>query len=204
MWMSKTERSSGRHSVLLGSSRFSMLSVDNVCAFVFYPGNEGLTSDRLEFHWVLLSLHVFTFVFSWLTQPEGINPGQDLRNPCPFDLMIVWTLVRWTSEFYTWPFENRSWWLSTRTSETFATVSTPWKHSSSFWTSHVMEVLHNCNDAHSSLHRITYDDVSCLMKDTLQKSSNIFTWFFITSPPTPSPTIRPPETKIKTRLVCRV
>ncbi len=112
MWMSKTGHSSGRHSVLLDSSRFSMLSVDNVCTFAFSPGNKGLTSDRLECHWVLLPLHVFSFVFSGLTQPEGINPPQDLRKPSPFGLMIVWTLVRWASKLYTWPFENRTWWLS--------------------------------------------------------------------------------------------
>jgi hypothetical protein len=47
------------------------------------------------------------------------------------------------------------------------------------------------NVARSSLHRITFDDVSCFMEDTLQKSSNIFTWFFIVSSVTPSPTSRP-------------
>jgi hypothetical protein len=44
------------------------------------------------------------------------------------------------------------------------TVSTPWKHSSSFRTSHVMQSLDNCNAARSSLHHITYDVVSCFME----------------------------------------
>jgi hypothetical protein len=99
------------HSVLLGSSRFPMLSVDAVCAFAFSPGSEGLTSDRLELYGVLLSLRSFSFVSSGLTQPEGINPAKDLWKPSPFSLMIVWSLDRWVSKFYTWPCENRSWWL---------------------------------------------------------------------------------------------
>ncbi len=33
----------------------------------------------------------------------------------------------------------------------------------------IMEGLHNCNVTRSSLHRITFDDVSCFMEDTLQK-----------------------------------
>ncbi len=68
------------------------------------------------------------------------------------------------------------------------TVFTPWKHSSSsFRTSHVMEGLHNCNVARSSLHRITCDDVSCFMEDTPQKKNGSswspvfvsFDWIFV-------------------------
>jgi hypothetical protein len=80
------------HSVLLGSSRFPMLSVDVACAFAFSPGSEGLTSDRLELYGVLLPLRSFSFVSSGLTQPEGINPAKDLWKPSPFSLMIVWSL----------------------------------------------------------------------------------------------------------------
>jgi hypothetical protein len=50
--------------------------------------------------------------------------------------------------------------------------------------------LNNCNVV-SSVYRITCDNVSFFMEDTLQKSSNIFTWFFITSPVTSSSTICP-------------
>ncbi len=79
---------------------------------------------------------------------------------------------------------------STRTIETFATVSTPWKHSSSFRTSHVMQSLHNCNTTRSSLHGITSDVVSCFM-ETHKVRRISSQWFFISSSATPSPTIRP-------------
>ena len=38
------------HSVLLGSSRIPILSVDVTCPFAFSLGSEGLISDLLELH----------------------------------------------------------------------------------------------------------------------------------------------------------
>ena len=57
-----------------------MLSVDTACAFAFSLGREGLTSDHLELNWTLLPWCTISFVFSGLTEPEGITPAKDLRN----------------------------------------------------------------------------------------------------------------------------
>jgi hypothetical protein len=37
-------------------------------------------------------------MISGLTQPEGTNPVKDLRKPSPFELMIVWSLERWSKD----------------------------------------------------------------------------------------------------------
>ncbi len=110
--------------------------------------SEGLKSDHLELHWALLPLHTFSFVLSGLTQPKGINTVKDLRK-----LVIDVGSI-------------------TSTRETFVTVSTQWKHSSSFRTSRVMEDLHDCNVARSSLHRIT-----CDTQDLLSNFLGGIDWF---------------------------
>jgi hypothetical protein len=144
-----------------------------------------------------------------------LNPGSQVLNDEIKRLMIVWVLGRWVSEICTWPSENTSWrsplralrhrlwdsscscsltqslclWASRITTMTLLINKNEWDICDRMFPvkTFIMEGLHDCNVVSSSLHRITCDDVSCFMEDTLQKSSNIFTWFFIASPATPSP-----------------
>ncbi len=111
--------------------------------------------------------------------------------------MIVWALVRWASEICTCPCENTRWRLSLwALRKTLWDSSCSWSLTQSLclWASRIttmtplinknerdicdciypgkaliMERLHSWNVACSSLHRITWDDVSCFMEDTLQK-----------------------------------
>jgi hypothetical protein len=196
-----------------------MLSVEASCAFAFSLGREGLTSDHLELHWVLLPIWSIVFVFSGLTQPEGITPAKDLRSHPHAVWWSYGSLGRWVSEICTWPCENTCWrsplwalrhrlwdsscscsltqslclWDSRITTMTLLINKNEWDICDRMYPvkTFIMEGLHDCNVVSSSLHRITWDDVSCFMEDTLQKSSNIFIWFFIASPATPSPTSRP-------------
>jgi hypothetical protein len=120
--------------------------------------------------------------------------GPSESSPC--GLMIVWTLDRWASEIYTWPHENTNWWLSFRAlrhSLWDSSCSCSLTQSLCLWSSRIAAMtplinknewdicdriypvkafimlgLHNCNVARSSIHRITCDDVSCFMEDTLQ------------------------------------
>jgi hypothetical protein len=120
-----------------------MMSVDSSCAFAFSLGGEGQTSDHLDLYWTLNSELVRTETDDCRYENCDIDCGNrhvhvHWHNLCVYEQVTSPQWHRW----------------STRTSETFTTVSTPWKHSSSFRTSHVMEGLHNCNVARSSSHRL--------------------------------------------------
>ncbi len=176
-------------SVLWGSSRFPMLSVEAACAFAFSLGSEGLTSDRLELHWDLLPFRAFSFVLPGLTHPEGINPVKVLLD----DRMGLGPVSEWNLHLTVWErklvvavamitaspvglvtfifadaifvFMSKSHHRNDVVDQQERGICDRIHPVKSF----IMEGLHNCNVVRSSLHRITCDDVSCSMEDTLQK-----------------------------------
>ena len=121
---------------------------------------------------------VFAF---WIDSTRRYYSCKGPSEPSPSDLMIVWSLDRWSSKFSTSLCENRSWWLSLRALRHRlwdSTCSCSLTQSLCLWSCRIVattplinknEGLHNCNVARSSLHRITCDDVSCFIVDTLQK-----------------------------------
>jgi hypothetical protein len=139
---------------------------------------------------VALSFVAFTRLLVrafWIDTTRRYYSWKGPSDPPSYGLMIVWALGRRVSESCTWSYMN--WKAGDWSSSTAGDIAFGTRHHPVFMFADA--ILFMINVARSSLHHITSDVVSCFMEDTLQKSSNIFTWFFITSPGTSSPTIHP-------------
>jgi hypothetical protein len=106
-------------------------------------------------------------------------------------MMIVWVLGRRVSENCTWSCENRNWWLS------FWTLwhrlwdspcSCSLTQSLCLWTSLIVVMTPLINKYERDIYDRIYPEKTFIMEDL--HNCNV-TWFFISSPVTPSPTIRP-------------
>jgi len=102
------------HSVLLGSSRFPMLSVDAACAFAFSLGREGLNIRPPR---VALPSAVFTCLLVCVLYSDNCRGYASLKGASeltPCGLMIAWASGWRASKLCMWPCRNRSWRLPLR------------------------------------------------------------------------------------------